>query len=129
MSSAPPRLKRRRDFLRAAGRGRKAAAPGLVLQAVACDDGGAGLRCGFTVSKRVGNAVVRNRVRRRLRAIAAEVLPTRAAAGFDYVLIGRAATADRSYDALRRDLIAALSRLKLCQNAERPATGALRERS
>jgi ribonuclease P protein component len=129
MSSAPPRLKRRRDFLRAAGRGRKAAAPGLVLQAVARDGGGAGLRCGFTVSKRVGNAVVRNRVRRRLRAIAAEVLPTRAAAGFDYVLIGRAATADRSYDALRRDLIAALSRLKLCQNAERPAAGTLRERS
>jgi ribonuclease P protein component len=129
MSSAPPRLKRRRDFLRAASHGRKAAAPGLVLQAIARDDGGTGLRCGFTASKRVGNAVARNRVRRRLRAIAAEILPTRAAAGFDYVLIGRAATADRSYDALRRDLIAALSRLKLCQDAAQPTSGALRERS
>jgi ribonuclease P protein component len=72
---APPRegvpagrLKKRRDFLRVASRGRRAARPGLVLQAAAGDPGA--LRVGFTVTKKVGNAVVRNRARRRLKEAA-----------------------------------------------------------
>jgi ribonuclease P protein component len=111
MTSVPHRLKRRREFLRVQASGRKAAMPGLVLQAAARDDDALGV--GFTVSKRVGNAVTRNRVRRRLRAAAAEILPQGAATGCDYVIIGRAGSVDRPYDALRRDLVAALKRLKL----------------
>lgn len=111
MTSAPHRLKRRREFLRVQASGRKAAMPGLVLQAAARDDDALGV--GFTVSKRVGNAVTRNRVRRRLRAAAAEILPQGAATGCDYAIIGRAGSVDRPYDALRRDLVAALKRLKL----------------
>lgn len=129
MTSAPPRLKRRREFVRASNRGRKAAVPGLVLQAVEREGGEGDLRCGFTVSKRVGNAVRRNRARRRLRAIAAEIMPLRAMPGFDYVLIGRGTTPDRPYDALRRDLVAALKRLKLCQDGTRPGNGLAQERS
>lgn len=111
MTSAPQRLKRRRDFLRVQGAGRKAAQPGLVLQAAGRE--GAGIGVGFTVTKRVGNAVTRNRVRRRLKSVAADVMPEGAADAHDYVIIGRAGSIDRPYDALRRDLVAALKRLKL----------------
>jgi ribonuclease P protein component len=127
MTTAPSRLKRRREFVRASAVGRKAATAGLVLQAVARDDGGAELRCGFTVSRRVGNAVVRNRARRRLKAAAGEIMPGHAAPAFDYVLIGRAGTVDRPYDALCRDLVAALKRLKLWRDGERAEP--VRERS
>lgn len=87
--------------------------PGLVLQVArqpAGDRPGA-LRYGLTASRRVGNAVVRNRVRRRLRAVAEEVLPRLARDGHDYVLIGRRASARRRHDELRRDLEAGLRRL------------------
>ncbi|HEX9810293.1 MAG TPA: ribonuclease P protein component [Alphaproteobacteria bacterium] len=128
MAMALPRLKRRREFLRVAGAGRKAATPGLVLQACPRgESGSAEPRVGFTVTRRVGKAVVRNRIRRRLRAAAEEVLPGRAAPGYDYVLIGRAATLDRPYDALLRDLASALRRLGvLRQGPEAP--GASRHR-
>jgi ribonuclease P protein component len=109
------RLKRRREFLRVAGAGRKWAAPGLVLQA--CPLGPApsaatGVRYGLTVSRKVGGAVVRNRVRRRLRVAAETVLPEHAEPGHDYVLIGRAATASRPFPALLDDLRIALRRVK-----------------
>lgn len=118
MAPALPRLKRRSEFLRVANEGRKAVSAGLVLQAASrSDDQGGpkdrGPRVGFTVTRRVGKAVVRNRVRRRLRAVAGEIMPEGAAAGYDYVLVGRAATKDRPYDALRRDLVSALGRLGL----------------
>ncbi len=70
----------------------------------------AGPRVGFTVSRRVGNAVVRNRVRRRLRAVAERVLP-RARPAADYVLIGRQGTAARPFADLVADLEAALAKL------------------
>jgi ribonuclease P protein component len=66
---------------------------------------------GFTVSRKVGNAVVRNRVRRRLRAAAAAVLSARARPGFDLVLIGRTAAMAHPFERLKRDLEAALGRL------------------
>ena len=85
------RLKTRRQFLRVAGAKRKWAAPGIVLQAAPqppADRGETGgQRYGLTVSKRVGNAVTRNRARRRLRAVAEEILPRTASAGYDYVLM------------------------------------------
>ncbi len=119
------RLKQRRDFLRVAGKGRKSALPGLVLQAQKRDPGNhvnsdraEDMRVGFTVTKKVGNAVVRNRVRRRLRAVAAEVMTRFAAPGRDYVLVGRAATLRRPYAKLTNDLKVALERLDACRHGE-----------
>jgi len=106
------RLKTRGDFLRvAAGRGR-AVRPGMVVQA-APQPGGVdtGLRVGFTASKRVGNAVARNRAKRRLRAAASAVLPRCGNAGTDYVLIARAGTGARQYADLLADLEGALRQL------------------
>ena len=68
-------------------------------------------RVGFTVSRKVGGAVVRNRVRRRLRAAVDAVMPAHAAPGNDYVVIGRAATVRRPFDALSADLETALKHL------------------
>jgi ribonuclease P protein component len=76
---------------------------------------------GLTASKKVGNAVARNRARRRLRALARELLPVCATPGYDYVLIARAATVGRPYAGLREDLRGALRRLKLLKTARNGA--------
>jgi len=110
------RLTRRSAFKAAAARGHKAVRPGLVPQARAHgpeEAPEAPVRFGLTASRRVGNAVTRNRARRRLRALAREVLASRARPGYDYVLIARQATPQRPYGRLRGDLLAALGRLKL----------------
>ena len=121
------RLKRRADFLRVASGRRKWVAEGLILQAAATEPGADATdarsnapaspasRIGFTVTKRVGNAVVRNRARRRLKAAAQQVMPAHAAGGHDYVLIGRNQTVTRPFAALVGDLEAALRRLRLWQ--------------
>ena len=104
------RLTRRAEFLLVAGKGRKAPAPGLVLQALArADDAPA--RLGFTVTKKVGNAVVRNRTRRRLREAARAVLAETPVRGVDLVLIGRDATRARPFGSLKEDLRRALSKV------------------
>ena len=118
---AHSRLKRRPEFLRVAASGLKAAAPGLVLQALRRGQG-TGIRVGFTATRRVGGAVQRNRAKRRLRAAAADVLPGAAAPGCDYVLIARRATLDRPYAALVRDLTGALKRLDLYNHQGRDKT-------
>lgn len=85
-----------------------------MLQALRREDGGdraAPIRVGFTVSRKVGGSVVRNRARRRLREAARAVLGSHAAPGHDYVLIGRAATPRRPYQALVRDLETAMRKL------------------
>jgi ribonuclease P protein component len=97
-----------------AAKGRKAPMPGLVLQALARADMGpeAGpARLGFTVTKRVGNAVVRNRVRRRLKEAARLNLAEQPVAGVDLVLIGRAGTIGRPFGALREDFRRALAKV------------------
>ena len=71
----------------------------------------AAVRVGFTASRKVGNAVTRNRAKRRLRSAAALILPGKGKPGTDYVLIARASTVDRPYDALIADLEAALRRV------------------
>ena len=100
------RLKKRREFLRAAARGKRAARPGLVLQALAVPE--PSLRLGFTVTKKIGNAVIRNRARRRLKEAARLTLPGMALSGWDLVLIGRDTTAERPFPLLIEDLRAAL---------------------
>ena len=100
------KLRKRREFLSAA-RGRKRAMRGLVLQALDRQDD-APPRAGFTVTRKVGNAVTRNRAKRRLRAAAAEILPLAAKPGYDYVLIGRQTTLTRRWPDLLNDLRHAL---------------------
>ena len=104
----PQRLKRRAEFLLAAKAGRKAAMPGMVVQVRPRDDAGP-LRVGFTVTKKVGNAVVRNRTRRRLREAARLVLGAGGPSA-DIVLIGRDTTRSRDFAALQEDLRRALRR-------------------
>lgn len=88
--------------------------PGFVLQAAPApvELSLPIVRVGFTVSKKVGNAVVRNRVRRRLREIAREVIPDRARSDLDYVLVGRQGAIERDFAVLRQELVEALKRLK-----------------
>lgn len=106
----PEIIRTRADFLRAA-RGRSKGVDGFHLQAHPRGDS-APLRVGFTCSKKVGNAVARNRAKRRLREIARLELPAHGRAGWDYVLIGRRdVTANRPFEALRDDLRRALARV------------------
>ena len=107
--AAHGRLTRRAEFLRAAAKGRKAPMPGMVLQALPRDDQGPA-RVGFTVTRKIGNAVIRNRIRRRLKEAARLVLAEHTVAGVDLVLIGRAATRARDFAALRDDLRRALAK-------------------
>ncbi|MCE2475853.1 MAG: ribonuclease P protein component [Alphaproteobacteria bacterium] len=105
-----PRLRYRKDFLRLRRRGRSGAAPGLVLQ-TAPNGLGSVVRVGFTASRKVGNAVKRNRARRRLVALADNLLPQLAIPGRDYVLIARRETGARPWDQLREDLANVLARV------------------
>lgn len=115
--TAVGRLRRRAEFLKVAAGRRKWATPGLILQVRAWDDGeraalpGDLLRVGFTASRKVGSAVVRNRARRRLRAVVSQTLPAMGCPAHDYVLIARNATATRPYPSLVGDLTTALDRL------------------
>jgi len=84
--------------------------PGLVLQALRREDAGPA-RLGFTVTKKIGNAVIRNRTRRRLKEAARLLLRDQPVAGADLVLIGRDATRSRDFAALREDLRRALAKV------------------
>lgn len=93
--------------------------PGFVLQVAPVPSGieRSAVRVGFTVSRKVGNAVVRNRVRRRLREIARMVIPSQARPDLDYVLVGRQAALTREFAILRDELVEALRRLKALEQA------------
>ncbi|ANC90691.1 ribonuclease P protein component [Azospirillum humicireducens] len=118
------RLMRRPEFLAVAGTRRKHVAPGLILQVRRHDDkqrpaeGEPPIRLGLTASRKVGNAVVRNRARRRLREAARQILPIHAAPGHDFVLVARGDTAERPWTDLLGDLKAGLKRLGLWCEAE-----------
>lgn len=85
--------------------------PGFVLLVRPRDDGDPAMRIGITVTKKIGGAVVRNRMKRRFRALAAELLPERGVRGADHVLIGRAGGVERDFALLRAELTKALGRL------------------
>ena len=125
-------LRVRREFL-AVAKGDKQVRRGLVLQARQRDvnaktdldaasdpasDADAAIRFGLTATKKIGNAVIRNRTRRRLRVLAHEILSAHGQPGYDYVLIGRAATKHRTWDGLRTDLRSALKKLHKTGNKE-----------
>lgn len=84
--------------------------PGFVLQVRDRADQDPALRVGFTVTKKIGNAVVRNRMKRRFRALARELLPALGIRGSDHVLIGRSGGIERDYATLREELRAALAK-------------------
>lgn len=111
VSVCPEVLRKRADFL-AAARAERAAVTGFVLQGRARGDDSPAIRVGFTCSKKVGNAVARNRAKRRLREIARLTLPGKGRPGWDYVLIGRAEkTAALPFETLKSDLDRALDRV------------------
>ena len=103
-------LKKRRDFLAANG-GKRAPMPAFVLLVKARDDGDAAMRAGYTVTKKIGNAVVRNRIKRRFRALVREILPECGIAGADHVLIGRPDALTRDFAQLKLDLAKALAKV------------------
>lgn len=86
--------------------------PGFVLLVRDRRDDDPAIRLGITVTKKIGGAVVRNRMKRRFRALARQILPESGVAGADHVLIGRAEGIERDYAALCRELEKALTRIK-----------------
>jgi len=114
------RLRQRADFLAAASSPRVATA-GFVVQGRQRDDAKP-FRIGFTVSKKVGSAVERNRVRRRLRELVRRDGAPLMRPHCDYVLVGRRAALGRRFDVMREDLVSALRRLdtQLSRRSARP---------
>lgn len=108
-------LKKRKDFVKVASQGQKMVSSSLILQAafhipaVKPISGGAGL--GYTVTKKIGKAHVRNRTKRRLRAAARNIFSAQALAGVQYVIIGRYNTASCPFDKLTADLLLAVKRI------------------
>ena len=103
------RLTRRQDFV-AAAKGISWGTPGFLLQARKRDDASPP-RLGFTCTKKLGNAVARNRIKRRLKEAARLSFAAVAQASYDYVLIGRSAAQTRGFEILQQDLISAIARL------------------
>ncbi|URD61451.1 ribonuclease P protein component [Sphingomonas sp. KRR8] len=85
--------------------------PGFILLVRDRSDGSPAMRVGYTVSKKVGNAVVRNRMKRRFRALAREILPQAGITGADHIMIGRQSGIERSFAQLREDLGRALAKV------------------
>ena len=86
--------------------------PGFVLLVRERGDGDPSIRIGITVTKKIGGAVVRNRMKRRFRALARQILPAAGVVGADHVLIGRAGGVERPFDLLSAELGKALAKIR-----------------
>jgi len=104
-------LKKRADFLAANG-GLRATTPGFILLVRDRKDDNEAMRVGFTVTKKIGGAVVRNRMKRRFRELAREIVPAKGFSGADHVMIGRTRGIEREFALLRSDLAGALDSLR-----------------
>src|SRR6476660_2407589 len=105
-------ISKRADFL-AANAGLRTTTPGFILLVRDRKDSDPSMRIGFTVTKKVGGAVIRNRMKRRFRALAREIVPAKGFAGSDHVMIGRAKGVERDFGLLRSELADALDRLRM----------------
>lgn len=128
-SGAPVVLRQRSDFLAANG-GLRVGTPGFVLLVKPRKDADGRCRIGYTVTKKTGNAVVRNRIKRRFRALARQVLPDHGLAGADHVLIGREDALTRQFAAMQADLERALAKVRdgKASTDRRPPRGKPRRR-
>jgi ribonuclease P protein component len=104
-------LRKRADFV-AANSGKRASTPGFILLVRDRKDRDPAMRVGFTVTKKIGGAVIRNRMKRRFRALAREIVPAKGFAGADHVMIGRAKGIERDFGLLRSELVGALDGLR-----------------
>ena len=111
-------LKKRPDFLRLTASRKKWVSGSMIVQMATGQDK-QGIRVGYTASKKVGNAIRRNRAKRRLREVVRQILPERGMDGHDYVLIARPATVDVPYPQLVRDFSWCLKRLHHRQQPEK----------
>jgi ribonuclease P protein component len=117
-------LKKRADFLKIQNSGLKWVSHGLVIQArKKVDIDPLILRVGYTVTKKIDkSAVNRNRIKRRLRSVAADVLSLYASRDYEYILVGRSMTASREYKSLCQDVIWSLKKMDLYRAAPCPVS-------
>lgn len=104
-------LKASSDFQRVSRLGKKCVFPVFTMLALRREGEEASFRLGLTVSRKVGNAVARNRAKRRLRAVARQCLAPEKRGGFDIVLIGRASAAERDFSLMQQDFLQGLEKL------------------
>ena len=112
MSHVLSSIKSRKDFLKISTKGISSPQDGLVLQTIANNDENNNIRVGITATKKIGNAVIRNKCKRKLRVVANDILLEYAKENNDYVLVARASTYDREIQLLKNDLIKALKNVK-----------------
>lgn len=111
-------LKTRPQYLAVARTGIKTAKPGLVVQYLPPAKTAQAVKVGLTVSGKTGGAVIRNRIKRRLRSVINEILPTVANPGGTYVIIGRRAALERPFEDLKDDLRAAVKSVHQIQKSK-----------
>jgi ribonuclease P protein component len=120
-------IKKRPDFL-AANRGKRYATPGFVLLVFDRHDDDPVKRLGITITKKVGNAVIRNRMRRRFRELARELLEDHGRAGADHILIGRDGGIERDFSVLRAEMAKALTKLSDKNRSAEPVEARLADK-